>query len=189
MDLVNRLADAVEDRRRSEGRVAIAIDGPDAAGKTTLADRLAAVLPVQARRLSADDFLRPREHRYHRGELSPEGYYRDLFDLAALIEGCRSDDGRPETLVVDGVFLLRPELRHLWTLSVYLAVPEDVTLQRAVVRDVAFLGSSAEVERRYRERYLPGQVLYRSEADPERHADVVVDNTDFAAPRVLRWGR
>ena len=189
VDLVVRLVDVVGELRTRGERILVGIDGPDAAGKTTLADRLAAALPGTTHRLSVDDFLRPRVDRYRRGELSAEGYYRDLFDLAALIEGCSSDDGRPETLVVDGVFLLRPELRHLWRLSVYLAVPEDVTLQRALMRDVAFLGSSAEVERRYRERYLPGQVLYRSEADPERHADVVVDNTDFAAPRVLRWGR
>jgi hypothetical protein len=34
---------------------------PDAAGKTTLVDRLAAALPIPVPRLSAADFLRPRD--------------------------------------------------------------------------------------------------------------------------------
>lgn len=187
VDLVARLVDVVDERRRRDGRVLVGIDGPDAAGKTTLAGRLSAALPGPVRRVSADDFLRPSHERYRRGELSPEGYYRDLFDLPALMLACRSADGRQETLVVDGVFLVRPELRSLWTLSVYVTVPEETTLQRALVRDVEFHGSPDEVERRYRERYLPGQALYRQEADPEGWADVVVDNTDPAEPRVLRW--
>jgi uridine kinase len=90
-------------------------------------------------------------------------------------------------VVADGVFLLRVELRQLWTLSVHLRVSEEESLRRALVRDVARFGSPGEVERRYRARYLPGQALYRREADPEGCADVLVDNDDVTAPRVLRW--
>ena len=35
--------------------------------------------------MSVDEFLAPRDVRYARGELSPEGYYRDSFDLSALV--------------------------------------------------------------------------------------------------------
>jgi DNA-binding beta-propeller fold protein YncE len=91
--------------------------------------------------------------------------------------------GRPPraVLVVDGVFLLRPELAPLWTLSVYLRVSPEESLRRALVRDVALMGSADEVRRRYRDRYLPGQALYRAEADPEAFADVVLDNERVAA--------
>lgn len=151
-----------------------------------LVARLAAALPGQVRRVSIDDFLQPRPERYRRGELSPEGYYRDSFDLPGLIARCRTHTPG-EALVVDGVFLHRPEMRSLWTLSVYLAVPEETTLQRALVRDADLFGSATEVERRYRERYLPGQALYRREVDPERRADVVVDNSDPETPVLVRW--
>jgi uridine kinase len=186
MDLVARLSAAVADLQDTHAPVLLAIDGPDAAGKSTLADRFAAVHPGSVRRVSADDFVRPRAERYRRGELAPEGYYRDLFDLPALTAGCH---GGAATVVVDGVFLLRPELRDLWTLSVYLRVSERETLRRALVRDVPVFGSAEEVVRRYRTRYLPGQEVYRQDADPEARADVLVDNEDLAAPTVLRWGR
>src|SRR6266852_446825 len=77
-------------RGRSAGRVPsrggqglpfvtrIAVDGIDAAGKTTLADQLGALLKAQ--RVCIDDFLRPEDERYARGVDSPEGYYEDSFD-------------------------------------------------------------------------------------------------------------
>jgi uridine kinase len=73
----------------------VAIDGPDASGKTTVADALAGELARQhavggrARRViraGIDGFHRPREARYRQGSLSPRGYYEDSFDYAALCE-------------------------------------------------------------------------------------------------------
>jgi uridine kinase len=197
VDLARRLADAVATLGRD--RVLVGIDGPDAAGKTTLAERLAGMLPGVVLRVSADDFLQPRDVRYARGELSPEGYFRDSLDLPRLIEEQIRPfrDGEPvvggtaiprrAVLVADGIFLHRPELAPFWTLSVYLAVSEAQTLARAHVRDRALFGSAEEVERRYRARYLPGQALYRRNVDPERVAHVLVDNDDVTTPRILRW--
>jgi uridine kinase len=67
--------------------VRVAIDGPDAAGKTTLADELAEIVRHSGRpviRASIDDFHRPRTDRYARGEDSPAGYFLDSFDNEAL---------------------------------------------------------------------------------------------------------
>src|ERR671937_2719322 len=67
--------------------VRVTIDGPDAAGKTTLADELAARLRARQRvviRASIDGFHRPRAERYRRGDESPHGYYNDSFDFDSL---------------------------------------------------------------------------------------------------------
>ena len=67
--------------------VRVAVDGPPAAGKTTLADELAVVLRNRGReviRSSIEGFLLPRAHRYRRGVDSPEGCYHDSFDFDAL---------------------------------------------------------------------------------------------------------
>ena len=67
--------------------VRVAIDGVDAAGKTTLADELAALLTQHGRpviRASIDGFHRPRSERYRQGADSPEGYYADSCDYSAL---------------------------------------------------------------------------------------------------------
>jgi uridine kinase len=48
------------------------------------------------------------------------------------------------------------------------------------------LGTVERVTERYRKRYLPGQRLYRAQVDPEAIADIVIDNEDPQAPRLVR---
>lgn len=67
--------------------IRVAVDGVDAAGKSTLATELVEPLTRLGRhviRASIDGFHRPRSERYQRGELSPQGYYSDSFDYEAL---------------------------------------------------------------------------------------------------------
>ena len=143
-----------------------AVDGIDCAGKTTFADRLGELLG--ANRVSVDDFLRPPEERYARGELSGEGYYRDSHDHARFRAAVV---GAGEPLVTDGIFLQRPELDDLWDVRIWLDVPFDVALARALVRDAERID---DPRTRYERRYWPGQRLYLEEVDPKGHADIVV---------------
>ena len=69
--------------------VRVAIDGPDAAGKTTLADELVAPLQTRGRvviRASIDGFHNPAKLRYARGRDSAPGYYYDSFNYDSVIE-------------------------------------------------------------------------------------------------------
>lgn len=84
--VLGRLAEATESVTTAHP-VRVAVDGPPAAGKTTLADELAVVLRDRDReviRSSIEGFLLPRVQRYRRGEDSPEGCYHDSFDFHAL---------------------------------------------------------------------------------------------------------
>jgi uridine kinase len=168
-----------------------------------MADALASALPAVVR-ASADGFQHPPEVRYRRGDLSPEGCYHDTFDYPVLRTRClepfrdgasaiavggpdRREVPARAALLVDGVFLLRPELRDLWSLTVHLTISLAEILRRARVRDLERFGSRAEVDRRYALRYLPAHALYVADVDPEAQADVVVDNERVDAPVVLRW--
>jgi uridine kinase len=67
--------------------VRVAIDGADAAGKTTLADELAVQTARRGRaviRAGIDAFHHLRHIRYRRGPESAEGYFRGSFNLAGL---------------------------------------------------------------------------------------------------------
>jgi uridine kinase len=187
VQVLRQVAAVVEGLRGTRTWVAVAVDGPDAAGKTTFADALAVALTPPARRVRGDDFQNPVEVRHRGGDRSPEGYYRDTVDVARLDAELRRSVAPGAVLVVDGVFLLQPALASHWTLSVYLHVPPEVTLARAAVRDRSRFGD--ELERRYGERYLPGQAMYRAEVDPLAVADIVIDNSDCAAPVIVRWPR
>jgi uridine kinase len=85
-ELLSRLAEAVGAVTLAHP-IRVAVDGPPAAGKTTLADELAVVLRAGGRvviRASIESFLLPKSVRYRRGEHSPEGCYQDSFDYDAL---------------------------------------------------------------------------------------------------------
>jgi uridine kinase len=85
-ELLSRLADAVGSVTTAHP-TRVAVDGPPAAGKTTLADELAVVLRAQGReviRASIESFLLPQAQRYRRGVYSAEGCYHDSFDYDAL---------------------------------------------------------------------------------------------------------
>jgi uridine kinase len=88
-------------------------------------------------------------------------------------------------LVFDGVFLLRRELQDAWDFSIFVSATFGETLRRAQLRDSPRLGSPEEVERRYRERYIPGQEIYFAEATPIEYADAIIINDDPTNP-VLR---
>jgi uridine kinase len=210
---------ALVDAVRRDHPTRVAFDGPDAAGKTTLAHELAPVLRDRGRhviRASVDGFHRPRAARYARGADSAEGFYLDSFDHDAVRDVLLDPLGpggdrryrraifdhrvdRPvaapvenaspsAVLLFDGVFLQRPELRGGFDLCVFVAVSFDEGLRRALQRDVPLLGSRDEVERRYRTRYGPGQLLYFAQTRPEERADVVVRNDNPGAPVLERVG-
>ena len=158
-------------------------------------------------RASIDDFHRPREDRYARGRDSADGYYSDSFDYSlfrrVLIEPFRMagstgfqlvgfDEERnvgeemrwvtgPKDafLIVDGVFLNRPELRGLWHASVWLDVPMATAYERLHER----LGVDGDPTVPSNARYVGGQALYRKDDDPTARATALVDNTDERHPR------
>ncbi|MEV6373497.1 cytidylate kinase family protein [Micromonospora musae] len=210
-EVLGRLAEAV-------GSVAVAhptrvaIDGPPAAGKTTLADELAVVLRAQGRdviRATIDDFLFPRALRYPRGEYSAEGCYFDTHDYGALNRVLLDPLGpggdrrfqnavydrdadavlspplttapADAVLVFDGVFLMRPELIDRWDLRIFVSTAREKTVDRAVIRERQ-VRSRAEIERRWRERYIPSQQLYFATAHPTDHADIIVHNDEPSQP-------
>ncbi|WOQ68668.1 uridine kinase [Microbacterium limosum] len=205
--------------RCPRGRVVLAVDGVDGAGKTIFADGLAEAFAEEGTdvfRASIEGFHRPRAERPTRGEDSGRGRYEDSYDYSSfrrvLIdpfrEGSRTAasigfqlaawdavrDAPVEArwvtgpadavLVVDGVFLHRPQLADIWDWSVWLDTPPDVASARMALRD----GSDPDPDapgNRYRRR---GQESYMAEVDPRNRAAAVIDNTDPESPRRVLTG-
>jgi len=141
-------------------------------------------------RVSLDFFERPPAERHARGELSPEGYYLDAFDVEQLQAHVLSIGGPPElAVVVDGIFLQRPELADLWDATVWLDADLDKAAERALARDLVRVDSvDAELER-YRLRYLPAQRRYIEEQRPHERATFVLRNTELDEPELVRRPR
>jgi uridine kinase len=179
--------------------VRVAVDGVDGAGKTTFADELADALGLLQRpviRASVDGFHNPRAMRYERGRHSPEGYFENSYNYAALKQylldplspgGCRryraavfdhitdmpvSLDEREalpsSMLLFDGIFLHRPELLRYWDASIFLRVDLAVSVARCAVRDGYPTDPAAPANR----RYVEGQRMYLRTCEPEANATI-----------------
>ena len=196
--------------------VRVGIDGPGAAGKTTLADELGEVLATQRPvvRAGIDGFHHPRSHRTRRGPDSVEGYYHDSFDHDAICDNVLTPLGpdgdgvyRPAVfdfrvdstvdspweqapadavLLFEGMFLFRPELNAHWDFRIFVHADFETTLMRATRRDLELFGSDDEVRRKYHTRYIPGQQMYIDTVRPHAAADVVIDNNHPHKP-AMQW--
>jgi uridine kinase len=200
--------------RLSDERLRVAVDGLTAAGKTSFGHELATYVSAARRpvlRASLDDFKRPWRDRHRYDRESGPGYFRNAFDYEAvrslLLEPAGSDgagacvlcsidpltqvdhsavvtDAPPgAVLIVDGVFAFRPEINAYWDFRIWLDIDAELSIRRGAARDADWAGSQAESV--HRDRYLPAERLYLREVDPRRIVDLVVDNSDFAAPRIV----
>ncbi|MET0418738.1 MAG: uridylate kinase [Actinoplanes sp.] len=156
MDLLCHLAEAVGSVT-VEHPTRVAVDGPPAAGKTTLLDPLG---PNGDRRFGHAVYDRETDTA-----LSPP------------LTTAPAD----AVLIFDGVFLMRPELIDRWDLRIFLSIEIENTVDRAVIRERR-VSSRAEVERRWRERYIPSQEFYFAMDRPALRADIVVHNDDPERP-------
>lgn len=207
-----RLLDALADRvprPAAEDCVRVAVDGVDGAGKTMLADELAAVLRSRGRdvvRISADNFLNPRAVRYARGRASPEGFWLDSYDYPALranvLAGMEAGGSRryrtavhdlatdtpldlPEQQAPAGAVLLLDGLflhRDELRDCWDLSIFLDVPFAETARRMAARDGTDPDPSSPGIARYVEGQRLYFRACNPAARATLVVDNTDLAAP-------
>jgi uridine kinase len=210
-ELLGRLTEAVGSVTLAHP-TRVAIDGPPAAGKTTLADELAVVLRAQGRdviRATIDDFLFPRAQRYPRGEYSAEGCYFDTHDYDALNRVLLDPLGpggdrrfrsavydRTADAVLSPPVTTAPADAVLLFDGVFLMRPEligrwdlrifvSTALEKTVDRAVIRerqVSSRAAVERRWRERYIPSQEFYVDRVRPADHVDIVVHNDEPGMP-------
>ncbi|MFC0681908.1 hypothetical protein ACFFGH_29085 [Lysobacter korlensis] len=171
------------------GRTLVAVDGRHGSGQDEFADGLVTALRAAgaaAARLPIEAFATRAEDAYR------DGYdYDDFRDTA--VKPFRSGEavlpeltdrvappGLPDelpadaVLVVDGVFLNRPELSGIWKHSVWLQVPQESTEER--LREA---GTPEEMI----ERAKAAQARYRGHLDPTAKADTLVDNSDPEHPR------
>jgi uridine kinase len=189
--------------------VSVGISGVDCAGKSSLAEALrdrltAAGLPVVL--VEGDELTRPTRERYA-GPDQGLAYYRDSFDYRDVFERLlpavrgsfhgelklgvtdwERDGWMTRTLalapaavvIVEGCFLFAQDGARQFDLSVWLDLPLDEILPRALrrPRDLERMGGPEGVRSRYRERYVPGQRLHLERDRPQEQADLVLDARD-----------
>lgn len=192
----------------------VGVDGVDGAGKTCLADELAAGVRERGaavERVSIDGFHNPPAIRYRSGRDSPEGFFRDSYDYESFVSlvlrpFSQGGDGayvpaihdvRDERAVSSprrqaapgSVLIVDGIFLHRDELAPFwdFSIWLHVPFEVSVPRGAARgdgFGSSDPAAPSNR-RYVEGQRIYIRECRPRERASVVIDNTDLDEPFIV----
>ncbi|QFG70268.1 uridine kinase [Ornithinimicrobium pratense] len=160
--------------------------------------------------VSVDGFHHPRAVRHARGSTG-ESFYADSYDYEALrrkvLRPFRAgreifpavhdvDTDRPvhpdpvelpedALLLVEGIFLRRPELRGEWDATCLITAPLQVTVPRGNARHPERrVAGDDDPQHPANARYVEGQRLYRLQARTWAPT-WIVDNTDLSRPELI----
>lgn len=210
--LLAEIADRIPQSQNGNATL-VAIDGRDGSGKTVFANELAQACKQTCKRsvirISIDDFHHPKSIRYRLGPKSPQGFWEDSYDYDRFrqfvtqplgpsgsgqykprshdLETDEVLDDEPwltapssSIVIVDGLFLHRKELVDAWVLSVFLDASPEVCAERMMLRD----GNAPKLVPE--DRYFGGLLLYTESCQPKDKASIIVDNSVFASPLLVR---
>jgi uridine kinase len=167
--------------------------------------------------ISGDDFHHQSAIRYRQGRHNANGYYEDAYDLTSLARLALAPLGpggdlryrarhhdlatdqvlhdAPRTapadavVLVDGTFLLKPELAGCWDEFIFVDTSFGEARLRGSLRDTALFGGLGRSQHAFDSRYHPASQRYLREFRPQDRATVVIENDDLARPRLQRLGR
>jgi len=176
----------------------IGIDGLGGSGKTMYAYKLQKQLEGSMI-LHLDEFVHKKEVRYNKNYEEWYCYYhlqwrydyliqklllplKTGLDVNETIEVYSRETDRyilrkieipvGTTVIVEGVFLQRPELRPYFESVIYLELDKETRLKRISDRDI-YMGNRKEIALKYEQRYFPAEEKYLEQCNPLALADVV----------------
>lgn len=184
-----QLQTALEAAFKKQETVVLAIDGPSASGKTTLADRIADQLAAEV--VAMDDFFLPGELRtkerlespggnvhierflaeaapYLRGGKANEGRTYRTFDCSIMAYGENRPLPRSPLVVVEGTYSLHPQLRQFYDIKVFLSLDPQEQRRRILLRE------GPEKSQLFFQRWIPLENRYMEAMKPKEAADLIL---------------
>jgi uridine kinase len=183
-------------KARLDDSLLIGIDGLAGSGKTTYARALQEQLK-DVKLFHLDDFIHKKEIRYNVDFEEWYCYYHLQWRYDELIRKLlwplkngvavndtielydketdsytiqKIDIPIGTTVIVEGVFLQRPELRLFFDTVIYLDVDKKTRLKRVLDRDT-YIGSKEDIMLKYKNRYFPAEDVYVELCNPLSLAD------------------
>jgi uridine kinase len=112
------------------------------------------------------------------------------FDLETNTEDPQSLEIDAHHIVLcEGVFLFRPELSSFFDVKIFVDCDFETTLARMIKRDSASPLCPTEarkITQRFNTKYKPAQMRYLEQIRPKEKANIVIDNRDFTAPKLIK---
>ncbi|MBO0588830.1 uridine kinase [Sporosarcina sp. E16_8] len=185
-------------KNHSKCSTLIGIDGLGGSGKTMYANKLQQQLEGSVI-LHLDDFVHKKEVRYNKNYEEWYCYYhlqwrydylikkillplKSGLDVNDTIEAYNRETDSyilrkieipvGKSVIIEGVFLQRPELRPYFDTVIYLELDKETRLKRISDRDI-YMGNTEEIALKYEQRYFPAEEKYLEQCNPLALADVI----------------
>jgi uridine kinase len=183
-------ARAVPNDRCASGRLIVGIDGGGGGGKSTLASGISDAFDGRVSIVRCDDFYRPLIGAQY-SQLTPEEAYENYFDwrrlrdeaLMRLRSGNRARYQRyvwstdrlaewieiepREIVLVEGVFSMRPELRSVIDVAIFIETSREERMRRMLARP--------QSNTSWMDQWMAAEDWYLEHLAPHRGADLVIE--------------
>ncbi len=189
---VETLAVRTDSLLKKKDRILIAIDGPCAAGKSTLGEALRSRLESLGCSLfhMDDFFLQPFQRTPDRlaqpgGNVDRERFLAEVLQPLASGQSfsyqkysCQSKEmlpvqaSRRRIAVIEGVYSLHPDLRAYYDMKVFLDIDQETQRQRLKNR------TSPDQYRRFIDEWIPLEEKYFKDMDIREAADLVLQSEE-----------
>jgi uridine kinase len=159
-----------------------------------------------------DTFTNPKSQR-HSGLDAVDNYYNHTFDVdslrrhilepiaegqlpkivlrhvdsrddSILVEHAYDMPSAPSVVLVEGVFLFRPELQDHFRLKIFVDISTSAMRERAMIRDVPRFGFVALAK--LMNKYIPAQERYMHDVMPGNISDIIIDNSNWNMPIITK---
>ena len=213
-NISNLYSRILKDIKNMKKPLVIGINGAYTSGKTVFAEGFQQYLNglgIKTQLIHYDDFHNPFNTIHFTDETEIDTFYNHAFNSKKLIDeildplksqgfldkkiACvnlgtgeytnnihfKIDENT--VVLLEGVLILRPPVIDYLDYKIYLDISSDEILRRGEMRDVPKFG--AHILEKFVTRYIPVQEKYMAEHNPKKAADIVIDNNDYGAPKIL----
>jgi uridine kinase len=82
-------------------------------------------------------------------------------------------------ILTDGSYLFKAIYAPYWDLKIYLKTDFETAAKRGINRDLEQLGGFEKTKEKYDNRYHLASKMYIDENEPEKKADIIINNSNF----------
>ena len=195
MNIFQIIHNAYIQKKHSGKAVIIGIDGLDCSGKTYFAQSLKKYfidMKISSTVVDIDNFNiqtieRDTYRSFSEGIFTDsylEKYYHQIIDFELAKKTIKELQNDYSIIIVEGIFIYKKKLVDIFDFKIYFTIDGSVVIKRFQLRQKR--NKDVRPVEIFEKIWLPSYIQYINEINPKDIADLVINNTDYNHPTVIK---